>query len=92
MKTKLLIIALISTFLFGCGDSTMRDGNIIITRIEEGSINDFDEDGEWVKFINGCYYYGKGAQGKGWFLNKGEFVFYSEKGKFNIGDTVKLSK
>lgn len=77
---KLLIILLIASGLYSCGWASLDTTKPpIVTRIEEESKET-------------CKYYGNGNVGTSVLLNSMYFCIIDLKGKYNVGDTIKLTK
>jgi hypothetical protein len=78
---KILLILLTSLMLFSCGNSIMNLSQpVIITDIKTSELE------------GNCYYYGYGIEGSGWYVNKSKFEFKDKCGKFNVGDTIIITK
>ena len=74
-------ILILTLVLTSCGYAPISNTEpVIITDIEISSDRE------------ACNYYGKGCQGMVFTITSPKFVFRDTCGKFQIGDTVKLTK
>jgi hypothetical protein len=85
---KKFLIILFTAFLISCGKSIVSDRDAIVTKVEINNSSNTEKYRICAKYIGSSLYISDPIDGRA--TTKG-FVLFTDT-KYNIGDTIRLSK